>query len=333
MIKNLEINNFKSIRHLRLDCKRINIFIGGPNTGKSNILETLGILSFGGCMNYANIKEFVRFESMSNLFYNENLEDSITIKVDDKILKINFDFEKELFWGRCCKDIVPTPVPAPPAFFSFDYNYEGKGSASCPGFEKLPFKFYRFTVRKEFPRKEVAFLLPPSGDNLLALLRSYKELRKLVKDIFDEYGLRVVLKPQENKMEVQKEIEDIIISHPYPLVSDTLQRVILYLAAIETNKDSVIVFEEPEAHAFPYYTKYLAERIALDKSNQYFISTHNPYLLLSILEKAPKDDVRVFITYFEDYQTKVKPLSEEEKEEILGEEIDVFFNIERFVSK
>ena len=153
-----------------------------------------------------------------------------------------------------------------------------------------------------------------------------------MKQIFDTSGLRVVLKPQEKKIEVQKEIEDIIISHPYSLVSDTLQRIIFHLIAIETNKNSVIVFEEPESHAFPYYTKYLAERIALDKANnQYFIATHNPYLLLSILEKAHKDDVAIFITYFEDYQTKVRPLSEEELEEIMGLGIDLFFNIERFL--
>ena len=35
MIGTLEIKNFKSIRALRLDCKRINVFIGEPNTGKS----------------------------------------------------------------------------------------------------------------------------------------------------------------------------------------------------------------------------------------------------------------------------------------------------------
>lgn len=336
MIKNLEIKNFKSIKNLNLECKRINVFIGKPNTGKSNILEALGILSFGRfCIIGADLKEFVRFEYMNNLFYNENLDESITIKTDGKTLEIGFDSEKEIFWGRYRKETYPMPVPQE-VLFSFEYDYTHKRGCSCPDPTKLPFKFYRFSVRKEFPRKEVAFLLPPSGDNLLALLRSHKELRKFVKDIFHEYGLRVVLKPQENKMEVQKEIEDIIISHPYPLVSDTLQRLIFYLAAIETNKDSVIVFEEPEAHAFPYYTKYLAERIALDKSNQYFISTHNPYLLLSILEKAPQNDIGIFITYFEDYQTKVKPLSEKQKEEILGEEIDIFFNIdniERFVSE
>jgi len=45
MIKRLEIKNFKSIKQLELDCKRVNIFIGGPNSGKSNILEGIGILS------------------------------------------------------------------------------------------------------------------------------------------------------------------------------------------------------------------------------------------------------------------------------------------------
>ena len=35
MTGTLEIKNFRSIRALRLDCKRINVFIGEPNTGKS----------------------------------------------------------------------------------------------------------------------------------------------------------------------------------------------------------------------------------------------------------------------------------------------------------
>lgn len=188
-------------------------------------------------------------------------------------------------------------------------------------------------VRKDFPRKESEFLLPPSGENLLAILLTHKELRKVIANIFSEYGLRIVLKPQENKIEVQKEIEDIIISYPYSLVSDTLQRVVFHLVAIETNKNSVIIFEEPEAHAFPYYTKFLAERMALDKKNQYFISTHNPYFILSILEKASSEELGIFITYFEDYQTKIKSLSKEEIEELMGLGADLFFNIERFLEE
>lgn len=54
MIKNLEVINFKSIKNLKLDCKRVNVFIGEPNTGKSNILESLGIFS----SQYAPLKNF-----------------------------------------------------------------------------------------------------------------------------------------------------------------------------------------------------------------------------------------------------------------------------------
>jgi len=321
MIKNLEIKNFKSIKHLKLDCKRINIFIGEPNTGKSNILETLGLLSH---VYYGDLEKFVRFENMSNLFRDEDLEDKIEITFDGNTLRI--EFENGTFKGIGNLKSVGKEIEV------FSYNYEGRGSHSSGVNEYKFLKFYKFKVIKEFYRQESEFLFPPAALNLLAILRTRKDMRKLVKQIFDTSGLRVVLKPQENKIEVQKEIEDIIISHPYSLVSDTLQRIIFHLAAIETNKDSAIVFEEPESHAFPYYTKYLAERIALDKNNnQYFIATHNPYILLSILEKAHKDDVAIFITYFEDYQTKVKPLSEKELVEIMDLGIDIFFNIERFL--
>ena len=83
--------------------------------------------------------------------------------------------------------------------------------------------------------------------------------------------------------------------------------------AIESNKDSSLVFEEPEAHAFPYYTKHLGERLASDENkNQYFIATYNPYLLSAIWEKAKEGDVAVFATYYRNYETRVKPLTSED---------------------
>ncbi|MCK4712559.1 MAG: AAA family ATPase [Marinosulfonomonas sp.] len=45
MLKSLEIKRFKSIRSLKLDLGRVNLFIGGNGSGKSNILEALGLLS------------------------------------------------------------------------------------------------------------------------------------------------------------------------------------------------------------------------------------------------------------------------------------------------
>ena len=50
---------------------------------------------------------------------------------------------------------------------------------------------------------------------------------------------------------------------------------------------------------------------------------------MPLMEKAPADDLAIFITYYEDYQTKVKPLSRSEMERIT--EIDVFSNIPAFL--
>jgi AAA15 family ATPase/GTPase len=319
MIKSLQIENFKSIKHLKLDCKRINLFIGEPNTGKSNILEGIGFLShmfIGGA-----IRGFVRFENMRDLFNDQILDNNIKIGFDEKTLEITF--KEGSFWGHYFDGKTQHSN-------IFQYDYAGSGwKPSQPDFSQ--FKFYRFIARQNFPDQRSEFLIPPNGDNLLAVILVRGGLRTLTKQIFDHFGLTLVFEPHEGRIKVQKQLEDIIVAFPYSLASETLQRLVFYLTAIHSNKNSVLAFEEPEAHAFPYYTKYLAEIIALNKNeNQYFISTHNPYFLLSILEKTPKKEVAIFNTQLEKYQTKARALTEHDMKEVLEKGVDVFFNIERF---
>jgi hypothetical protein len=45
MIEHLSIDRFKSIRALTLDCRKVNVFVGPPDTGKTNILEALALFS------------------------------------------------------------------------------------------------------------------------------------------------------------------------------------------------------------------------------------------------------------------------------------------------
>ena len=322
MISNVSIKNFKSMKHLQLRPKRINIFIGEPNTGKSNILETLGMMSFGSYGQREELADFVRMEQPGNLFYDENWHDPVISQFGDKSLHITYGSER--FTGLYHEGDKPLR--------GFSFTSQGSLSSFIPTQEMSSFKFYRFKTRTEFPREELDSLLPPSGSNLLTILRTNDEIRAVVAQILNPFGLRLGLRPQEHKVEVVKELQDVIISYPYSTTSDTLQRLVFYLAAVRSNKDSVIAFEEPEAHAFPYYTKYLAETIALDENNnQYFIATHNPYLLFPIIEKAPKEDVAVFVTYFENFQTKVRPLGEPTIQEIMDMDLDVFFNIDRLL--
>jgi len=174
------------------------------------------------------------------------------------------------------------------------------------------FKFYRFATRRTFPGEEPRPLLPPDGKNLLQVLLEHAELMEEFSEIFQRFGLEVKLDISERRMNIQHELrKGVVTSVPYSLISDTLQRFIFHIAAIYTNENSVLVFEEPEAHAFPFYTADLAERIASDSRNQYFISTHNPSFVIRVIEKAKEGDVSIFATSFKEY-TRVTPLKTEE---------------------
>ncbi|MDT8301765.1 MAG: AAA family ATPase [Sedimentisphaerales bacterium] len=321
MIKKLSISNFKSVRQLDIDCKKVNLFIGEPNTGKSNILEAIGLLSWSARVIGGDLTDYVRFQTTPDIFYDRLLDNAIKISVTGEPtagVQISFEDDKFLFQGES----GPGPFG--------NMNYDGRFSGGI--YKKaLRIKFFRFKYAGGHDDKEAGGLKPPNGKNLFSVVYSSNELRETMIEFFRKYKLRLVLKPQERKFELQKQTGDLVFSFPYALTSDTLQRIIFYTVSIASNKDSVLVFEEPESNAFPYYTKYLGERIALDQTNQFFIATHNPYLLSAIIEKTRKEDVQVFITYFKDFQTWVKPLMPDQVTELM--EADPFFNMDRFIEE
>ena len=319
MIESLRLENFKSIKKVYIDCRRVNLFIGEPNTGKSNILESLGLLSH---IYHGDIDRFVRMENIRNLFYDQDVDSSIIIRFDQKKLEIYYkanSFIGDYFDGQSRQNV-------------FNYNINGHGSRTAISYFSQ-FKFYRFPMHTILSSDLYSeYLRTPDGRNIFAIIQNHKNLMEFSRQIFDKFGYRLMLEYPEYKIKVVKDLEYVMISIPYSLTSDTLQRLVFYMAAIYSNKNSILAFEEPESRAFPYYMKFLAERIAVDDTNQYFISTHNPYFLLSIIEKTRKKDLGVFVTYIENYETKIKMLSEKELGDILDHAIDPFFNIEKYIN-
>ena len=330
MINDLLIMNFKSIKDLSIKCRRINLFIGKPNTGKSNILEALSLLSWFGNQK-VQLGEYVRFQDMSDLFYDELTDDPIEMIMATENTGVNVRVE---FRNEVCRASFTESIKDVEYDGSQDFDYSGKylgGTGRVPDFNFI--KSYKFRRREEFPEEFSSFLMPPYGSNLFSVVKGNRKLRTSMARFFNGFGFRLVLRRQDKTFEFQKRIEDedidLVSQYPYVLASDTLQRMVFYTIAIESNENSSLIFEEPESHAFPYYTKYLGEKIAFDKSNQYFIATHNPYLLLSILEKADKNDVNVLVTYFQDYETKVKCLAEEAISDLMS--YDPFANLDVFI--
>jgi len=322
MINHLEICNFKSIKKLQLNCRRINLFIGEPNTGKSNILEALGLVCWcGNRPDIHGIKDYVRFDRMNNLYYDGLLDEPIAIIYEsEQKREIKISYKKDGF------NINSSEMKTPLAKLSLTGRFEGRSFIT-----NSEIMFYRFSSSTTKQTDSLNPLHPPGGSNLFMVAYASTENRNLISNIFAPYSLDVVFKPHEKVIEIQKKEGNIVTSYPYSMMSDTLQRIVFYLLAIKSNKNATLVFEEPEAHAFPYYTKYLGEIIAADTSNQYFIATHNPYLLNAIIEKAGKDDVGVCITYYKDYQTKVKQLGQDQLELLLDQ--DPFLAINQFIGE
>lgn len=329
-IQNLEIKNFKSIKHLQLECKRVNIFIGEPNVGKSNILEALSLL--GACAVPDSFKDFVRFEQVSNLFYDGVLENEIQVLTNQYNSKLSYDGE---IFTLSIFDKNNQKIKNGDLYL--EDESDNKIFEPEPNFYKRTYssfftKKYDFKKLIDFPSKSPNFLRPPFGDNLFTILDSKKDIQENAASFFEKYGLKLRFYTERNKnrLEIQKEVGNRVYVYPYSMIADTLQRIIFYLTAIESNKNSTLLFEEPEAHSFPPYVGMLADRIAQDEDNQYFIATHSPYLL-SMIEKVAKEDLNVIITYFENYETKIKVLTQGEVREMIDYSIDAFYNLERFL--
>ncbi len=80
-IQNLKIQNFKNIKDLQIDCKRINIFIGKPNLGKSNLLEALSL--YNARFDWHNdlfMRNEIRYKSIPNLFPFNDIKQIINIE-------------------------------------------------------------------------------------------------------------------------------------------------------------------------------------------------------------------------------------------------------------
>jgi hypothetical protein len=331
MIQEVEIEGFKSIRHLRLECRRINLFIGPPNTGKSNLLESLGM--FGLPYAPGKLRAFARCQTMMDLFHNQNVGSPVRVRADGYAWTLEYEPLVAPPFQIKASPVKLGQIETRVSFschYDFDTAFKGCGAFSP---HLIPFRFYRFARLERFPGKWPDFLCPPHGENMLHLLLRREPLRERIAGIFAEHGLRLVLRPWEARIELQKEAEGRAIAYPYAMASEALRRLAFHLLAIETNEGGLLIFEEPEVHLHPHHVRFLGERIALDARNQYWISTHSAHFLLAVLEKAPQKDVAVFLTARQNGETWARPLGEEEIQGILDDGCGFLFDLERLMSE
>jgi AAA15 family ATPase/GTPase len=113
-------------------------------------------------------------------------------------------------------------------------------------------------------------------------------------------------------------------------MADTLQRIIFYKTAIASNQDSILLLEEPEAHSFPPYIVHITQEIIHSTTNQFFITTHSPFVLDDLLENG-RDELAVFLMDWKDGETIIKKLTDKQLHDIYQYGVDLFTNLETFL--
>ena len=347
----VHITNFKSLKNVTLsDCKRINLLIGKPNVGKSNILEAIGLFSLP-YLKYnksKKITQFVRIENIAELFFDGDINEKAIIKTDDdsyctvnylnKLGLVDVEINLKNQSSQIYDSISPIFLNEGDKYtVSINNNLDVEVS---PGLTDniFPFppkvKLYKFSQNYDFKKQDIflQYLLPAYGTNLLDIIQIHKELRADLSNIFSDYGLKIVFDTASHSLKLMKDKSgNEIFLLPYSSIADTLQRVIFFKTAIASNKDSILLFEEPEAHCFPPYIAHFTQDVINSINNQFFIATHSPYVLNDFLEtEETRKELAIFIADFKDGQTVINRLTDDEVNEVYDYGIDVFFNYERF---
>ncbi|WP_153798072.1 AAA family ATPase [Foetidibacter luteolus] len=337
-INPLIIKNYKSIKKLELSCNRINVLIGEPNSGKSNILEALDVsyLSWMLGANETNRKEgrelidiqkFFRVQSASDLFHLGNLQHSIEILHPgfsiNTYLKYNAEEDKNYFeWSTS---------NGSETLFQKDFSV-----VDPMQFFASPIKPFRYQSNIEFHDSGNYFynLMPPFGNNLAKVIYHNADMVSLAKTFAKENGFEFNLDKSTETINIQLRLGDgLVYTLSYEALADTFKRMLFYIAAVRHNNASVITLDEPDTHAFPPYVSFLADEIIKNNNSQFFIATHNPYLLNTLIENTPAGDLGVFVCSYDNNarSTQAKKLTDSDLSELLDYGVDIFFNLNKYL--
>ena len=147
--------------------------------------------------------------------------------------------------------------------------------------------------------------------------------------IMESYGMKLVFDNASQELKAMKEQSGEIFLIPFTSMADSLQRLHFNKAAILSNHGKVICLEEPETHTFPPYITSIVQDVIGSEDNQFFISTHSPYVVNTLMESLT-DDLAIYFVKMTNGVTEINRATDEDVQEIYDNGVDIFFNMESF---
>jgi len=340
MNRKIEIENFKSIKSISIELSRINVLIGAPNSGKSNILEALFFFGLphvayeikreienpeedystknflfelmSKCIRYSSENTFLDF------FHQWSAENTIKMKTE------GISIETKLSEGELVIN---------------GYSLDKISELSKIGEGAFPVRFYSFREFK--PGSSYSQFVPlyllPDGRNFNNTISTIPEIRVWLDRILREkYNLALAVTPSSRDVKIIDAGTNI-----WPeLIADGLKRFIYFYVAVASNdfyaqqydEKPIILLEEPELKMYPDLINELIETI-LKSKNYFVISTHNPFLLSFLINsrEIKKGELKIFGVRKEENETKVYEISLEKAGEKLMDADEIIRELEELI--
>ncbi len=349
LIKNLEIENFRGIRSLKMmDCGRFNLLVGMNNCGKTSVLEAIECLEHASfpmkAVEMNNVRGLLDGDfSFSSLFYQQNTEIPVQLcsVLENKkkhTLKINLEVSEVQEWetrenigersafALCStlKNVYTIQAPDGAQIQELDaYAYMGKN------------EYGRVRYRGTSPRiSPLTNYISPREVNCRELLmpqlfteKREKELFELLRDA-DSRVVDVVYQPGKGSLLVDIGEEK---RFPVELMGDGFRRLLTIGSALLISQNGRLLIDEIDNGLHVSTLKSLMCRIlrfAVKYNVQVFAVTHNWDVIKALQNCAEsegmQDEIRAFtIVNYQDKGHKTYCYQYDELEHAIEQEIDI----------
>jgi len=334
MIKKLMIDNFRSIDHLEFEPKRINVIIGEEGTGKSTLLEALGMVSFLGVYNLIEISgtkfyldQLQNFSLQHFVKYSNLHAGDLLHKFDETEGKKNY--AEVILYASKFNSNMELKINIRLKNYLDGCNVESLYENYDNYVEQRRIRYYNFNGIPLINCNFAEYLLPSFGMNFWSLVENDKDIIEKIKGGLDAYGIGFGFDTSKDCIpSIKPACSDNWI--PISNLSDAIQLEFMYrLTHWKDADDASLIYPGFGQGMFVGQTKSLCENMALMEKTQFFITTYDENVVMWLLEKTPKEQIGLYATYMQEGKTKLYEFTEGQISYLMS--CNIMFNFQKYL--